>query len=31
MGYLRSKSEYNIGKRQEHEDRQLFEEPKEIA
>lgn len=31
MGYLRPMSEYNIGKRQEHEDRQLFEEPKEIA
>lgn len=29
--YLRPMSEYNIGKRQEHEDRQLFEEPKEIA
>lgn len=31
MGYWRPMSEYNIGKRQEHEDRQLFEEPKEIA
>lgn len=24
MGYLRSKSEFNIGKRQEHTDRKLF-------
>ena len=28
MGYLRSMSEYNVGKRQEHEDRQLFVEEK---
>lgn len=28
MGYLRSMSEYNIGKRQEHADRQLFVEEK---
>lgn len=29
MGYLRSKSEYNVGKRQEHADRTLFVEPTE--
>ena len=28
MGYLRSKSEYNVGKRQEHNDRVLFKEEK---
>lgn len=30
MGYYRPMSEYNIGKRQEHADRTLFEEPKEL-
>lgn len=29
MGYLRPMSEYNIGKRQEHEDRKLFQQPGE--
>lgn len=29
MGYLRPMSEYNIGKRQEHEDRKLFLQPGE--
>ena len=28
MGYYRPMSEYNVGKRQEHEDRQLFVEEK---
>lgn len=28
MGYYRPMSEYNVGKRQEHADRKLFEEPK---
>lgn len=28
MGYLRPKSEYNIGKRQEHNDRRLFDNDK---
>lgn len=27
MGYLRPKSEFNVGKRQEHDDRVLFKEP----
>lgn len=27
MGYYRPQSEYNVGKRQEHEDRKLFKEP----
>lgn len=27
MGYYRPMSEYNVGKRQEHADRKLFEEP----
>ena len=27
MGYYRSMSEYNVGKRQEHEDRQYFKQP----
>lgn len=27
MGYYRPMSEYNVGKRQEHEDRELFVEP----
>lgn len=27
MGYYRSMSEYNVGKRQEHEDRQYFQQP----
>ena len=27
MGYLRPMSEYNVGKRQEHEDRQYFQQP----
>lgn len=29
MGYYRSMSEYNVGKRQEHEDRKLFQQPGE--
>ena len=28
MGYLRPKSEYNVGKRQEHNDRRLFDNAK---
>lgn len=31
MGYLRPMSEYNVGKRQEHADRELFTEPGEDA
>ena len=27
MGYYRPMSEYNVGKRQEHEDRQYFQQP----
>lgn len=30
MGYLRPRSEYNIGKKSEHEARELFVEPKKI-
>lgn len=30
MGYLRPRSEYNIGKKSEHEARKLFIEPKKI-
>ena len=29
MGYYRPQSEYNVGKRQEHTDRELFIEPSE--
>ena len=29
MGYLRPMSEYNVGKRQEHADRKLFQQPGE--
>lgn len=28
MGYLRSKSDFNVGKRQEHDDRTLFSNDK---
>ena len=28
MGYLRSKSDFNVGKRQEHDDRVLFSNDK---
>lgn len=31
MGYYRPMSEYNVGKRQEHADRELFVEPGEDA
>lgn len=31
MGYIRPMSEYNVGKRQEHADRVLFNEPKEVV
>ena len=31
MGYIRPMSEYNVGKRQEHADRVLFDEPKEVV
>lgn len=31
MGYYRPMSEYNVGKRQEHEDRQYFNEPQEVV
>lgn len=31
MGYYRPQSEYNVGKKQEHTDRVLFNEPQEIV
>lgn len=31
MGYYRSMSDYNVGKRQEHAERKLFKEPNNEA